>query len=173
VCPCIKLYKQLEITYKDTKYISDHQLFRQLSYPELTFSNGILSYRRHKTGQQLFVKWEQCMQDIYHKWENQMELYLLPILKSSIGNERCLYKHTLYAVNKSLKEVAKLVKVTIPLTMYVARHSWASTARSKRIPLSVISEGMGHDSETTTQIYLASLDSNIIDDANSIILKGL
>ena len=136
-------------------------------------ANGILSYRRHKTGQQLYVKWEQCMQDIFHKWENQMELYLLPILKSSIGNERCLYKHTLYAVNKSLKEVAKMVKVTIPLTMYVARHSWASAARSKRIPLSVISEGMGHDSETTTQIYLASLDSNIIDDANSIILKGL
>ena len=136
-------------------------------------SNGILSYRRRKTGQQLYVKWEQCMQDIFHKWENQMELYLLPILKSSIGNERYLYKHTLYAVNKSLKEVAKMVKVTIPLTMYVARHSWASAARSKRIPLSVISEGMGHDSEATTQIYLASLDSNIIDDANSIILKGL
>ena len=66
-----------------------------------------------------------------------------------------------------------MVKVTVPLTMYVARHSWASAARSKRIPLSVISEEMRLDSEATTQIYLASLDSNIIDDANSIILKGL
>ena len=45
-----------------------------------------------------------------------MELYLLPILKSSIGNERCLYKHTLYAVNKSLKEVAKMVKTPSPTT---------------------------------------------------------
>lgn len=66
-----------------------------------------------------------------------------------------------------------MVKVVVPLTMYVARHSWASIARNKKIPLPIISEGMGHDSESTTQIYLASLDSSKIDEANSIILKGL
>ncbi|MFR9576860.1 MAG: hypothetical protein SNI54_06505 [Rikenellaceae bacterium] len=61
----------------------------------------------------------------------------------------------------------------MPLTMYVARHSWASAARAKNIPISVISEGMGHDSETTTQIYLASLDTSVVDKANSVILKAL
>lgn len=57
--------------------------------------------------------------------------------------------------------------------MYVARHSWASIAKSKNIPISVISEGMGHDSELTTQIYLASLDNTIVDNANAQILKCL
>lgn len=57
--------------------------------------------------------------------------------------------------------------------MYCARHGWASVAKSKNIPLSVISEGMGHDSEETTRIYLASLDADVIDKANSLILKGL
>ncbi len=57
--------------------------------------------------------------------------------------------------------------------MYCARHGWASIAKSKNIPLSVISEGMEHDSEETTRIYLASLDSYVIDQANSLILKGL
>lgn len=57
--------------------------------------------------------------------------------------------------------------------MYCARHGWVSVAKSKNIPLSVISEGMGHDSEETTRIYLASLDSYVIDQANSLILKGL
>ena len=37
--------------------------------------------------------------------------------------------------------------------LYKARHSWASAAKGKNIPISVISEGMGHDSEATTQIY--------------------
>ena len=55
----------------------------------------------------------------------------------------------------------------------MARHSWASAAKSKGIPISVISEGMGHDSETTTRIYLASLDTAVVDRANSIILKSL
>ena len=57
--------------------------------------------------------------------------------------------------------------------MYVARHAWASIARSKNIPLSVISEGMGHYSENTTRIYLASLDTAVVDKANRIILKAV
>lgn len=57
------------------------------------------------------------------------------------------------------------------LTMYVARHSWASVARGKHIPLSVISEGMGHDSEKTTLIYLAALDTTVIDKANMVVLR--
>ena len=32
---------------------------------------------------------------------------------------------------------------------------------------------MGHDSEATTRIYLASLDTSVVDRANSIILKSL
>ena len=59
------------------------------------------------------------------------------------------------------------------LTMYVARHSWASAAKSKGVPLSVISEGMGHDSEITTRIYLASLETSVIDRANSLIISSL
>ena len=55
--------------------------------------------------------------------------------------------------------------------MYVARHSWASIAKAEGISLSVISESMGHDSESTTQIYLASLDSSVIDKANQKIIK--
>ena len=57
--------------------------------------------------------------------------------------------------------------------MYVARHSWASIARDEGIPISVISEGMGHDSESTTQIYLASLATQVIDKANKKILRLL
>lgn len=56
---------------------------------------------------------------------------------------------------------------------YISRHSWASVAKHKRIPLSVISESMGHDSEGTTMIYLSSLDTAVIDEANKQVLKEL
>ena len=135
--------------------------------------NGILSYRRRKTGQQLFIKWEKCMQEITDKHKTDYgSPYLLPILKYPYDN-RNQYKNALYRTNKNLKEIAKLASVSIPLTLYVARHSWASIAKSKNIPISVISEGMGHDSEMTTQIYLASLDSSVVDRANTQILKDL
>ena len=61
----------------------------------------------------------------------------------------------------------------MPLTLYVARHTWASLARQQGIPLSVISEGMGHDSELTTRIYLASLDSAVVDRANRIVIDSI
>ena len=136
-------------------------------------SNGILTYRRRKTGQQLFIRWEKCMQEIVDKYDSDYyNPYLLPILQYPYDN-RNQYKNVLYRTNKSLKEIAKLVGLSIPLTLYVARHSWASIAKSKNIPISVISEGMGHDSEMTTQIYLASLDNAVVDRANAQILKDL
>lgn len=76
-------------------------------------------------------------------------------------------------MNSKLKKLGEQIGLPIPLTSYVARHAWASIARSKNIPLATISEAMGHDSENTTRIYLASLDTSLVDKANSIILKTL
>ncbi|MEG0500572.1 MAG: tyrosine-type recombinase/integrase, partial [Rikenellaceae bacterium] len=58
------------------------------------------------------------------------------------------------------------------LTSYVARHTWATLAKRKGVPLSVISQCMGHTSEGTTQIYLASLDQNTLDRANKKIISN-
>ena len=66
-----------------------------------------------------------------------------------------------------------MVKLPIPLTLYVARHSWASIAKQKQIPISVINDALGHDSEKTTLIYLSTLDTSAVDNANNEILAAL
>ena len=66
-----------------------------------------------------------------------------------------------------------MLNLPINLTTYVARHTWATAAKKKNIPISIISEGMGHNNESTTQIYLASLDQAMIDNANYKILCEL
>lgn len=76
-------------------------------------------------------------------------------------------------VNRWLKKIGTMADIQIPLTMYVARHTWASLAKQKNIPLNVISDGLGHDSEKTTLIYLSTLDTSAVDDANSKILADL
>lgn len=134
--------------------------------------NGVLSYRRRKTGQQMFIRWENCMQEILDKYPVNETGYLLPIIKT-LDKERLQYRNMQRLVNNKLKEISTMAGLQINLTMYVSRHSWASIARSQNIPLSVISEGMGHDPENTTQIYLASLDNSMIDKANEMILKKL
>lgn len=135
--------------------------------------NGILSYRRQKTGQKLFIKWESPMQEIVNKYNTANSPYLLPIIKNMETDVRRQYKNAAHLVNDKLKRLGEQLGLGIPLTTYVARHAWASIAKSKNIPLSTISEAMGHDSENTTRIYLASLDTSVVDKANSLILKSL
>lgn len=152
---------------------------RGMSFIDMAFmkksdlKNGYLTYRRHKTGQQLVIAWTKEMQMLVDKYPENRSDYLLPIIRNPGTNERCTYRNVGYNINHNLKRIAGMVGIVIPLTLYVARHSWASAAKAKGIPISVISEGMGHDSEATTQIYLASLDTSVVDRANSLILSSL
>lgn len=165
-------------------YARDMFLFsfytRGMSFVDMAYlkksdlKNGVLTYRRKKTGQRLCIRWEQCMQDILNKYPMPQESpYLLPIIRRAGREERKQYCSAQHLVNQKLKSIGKMLRLPVPLTMYVARHSWATVARAQNIPLSVISEGMGHDSENTTLIYLASLDTAVIDKANKRILSLL
>lgn len=179
----IKCIKQLDLSlHPSLDFARDMFLFsfytRGMSFVDIAYlkkkdlQNGVLTYRRRKTGQLLFIKWERCMQEIVDKYTLPYSDYLLPIIKEK-ADERKQYQNALHAVNHNLKKVSLQACLPIRLTMYVARHSWASVAKSKHIPLAVISEGMGHSSENTTQIYLASLDNAVIDHANRLILRDL
>ena len=148
--------------------------FIDMAYLRKTdLENGRVTYRRRKTGQRLTIEWTKEMQMILDKYPENPTEYLLPIITKDKGNQRRHARNVNESINHHLKKVAEKVGVLSPLTMYCARHSWASAAKAKGIPLSVISEGMGHDSETTTQIYLASLETSVVDKANSLILKSL
>ena len=148
--------------------------FIDMAYLKKTdLKNGYVVYRRRKTGQMLVIEWTREMQTICDKYPENRSVYLLPIIRTAGTNEWCTYRKVGYNINHNLKKIALMLGVDVRLTMYVARHSWASAAKAKGIPLSVISEGMGHDSETTTRIYLASLDTSVVDRANNLILKSL
>lgn len=180
----IRRIKGVDLSLKPSlDYARDMFLFcfytRGMSFIDMAYlrkkdlQNGTLSYRRRKTGQQLFIKWEKCMQDILDKYPINETEYLLPIITKQDEDYRKQYANKLHHVNYLLKKIGKLLDLPIPLTMYVGRHSWASIAKSRNVPVSVISEGMGHDSENTTQIYLASLDTTVVDKANKKILDLL
>ena len=181
----IKRIKQLDLSMQPHwDFARDMFLFsfytRGMSFIDMAYlkknnlQNGYLFYRRRKTGQQLVVKWEKCMQEIVDKYPtSDLIPYLLPILKYPDQDTYKLYRNTMSSINRYLKVIARLSEISIPLSLYCARHSWASAAKDKNIPISVISEGMGHDSEITTQIYLASLDNSIVDKANAQILDDL
>lgn len=138
--------------------------------------DGIITYRRRKTGRTLFIEWTREMQDIIDKYPENRSQYLLPIMPSDPAGspEETMreYRKASLSVNHSLKKISMMAGMA-PVTMYAARHSWATTAREIGVPLRVISEGMGHESETTTRIYLASLDISDINRANARVIASV
>lgn len=178
----IRQIKELDLTLSPLlDYARDLFMFsfytRGMSFVDMSYlkkkdlQHGILTYRRQKTNQQLSIKWEQPMQDIIDKYDTADSPYLLPIIRDMDRDKRRQYKNASHLVNNKLKKIGEQLGLGIPLTSYVARHTWASIAKSKNIPVSTTSEALGHDSETTTRIYLTSLDTSSVDKANSIVLK--
>ena len=135
--------------------------------------NGILYYTRKKTGQNLTIKWEPVMQEIVDSYETRNDTYLLPIIHTVGKGERNQYRYIQHIVNKNLVSIGIRLSIHQKLTMYVARHSWASIAKLIDIPLSVISEALGHSSEKMTTVYLKSIDETRIDSENERIINLL
>ncbi len=133
---------------------------------------GLLSYNRRKTHQNLNIEWIKPMQVIIDKYAEQTKdsPYMLPILTGKESSPYATYRKVEHNTNYNLKKIGKMIGLKIPLTTYVARHTWASVALRMNIPIATISEGMGHNSYKTTQIYLKSLDMATINQANERII---
>ena len=148
--------------------------------------DGYLHYTRSKTGQRLTIRWEKDMQDMLEKYQHQTASspYLFPFLAEEVHGsqgknidkkqeEIRQYHNAEARISYHLRKLGGRMGIKGKLTLYVARHSWASAARDNHVSISVISEALGHHSETTTLIYLRSIKSSEVDDANARILAAL
>ena len=135
---------------------------------KINVKNGYVIYFRSKTRQMLTVKVEACMQEIISRHESQtIDDYLLPVYTvQNRDNTSQLRNH-----NNRLKRISEMLGLETSLSSYVSRHTWATLALRKGIPIEIISESMGHENETTTRIYLASLGQSVVDRANAEIIR--
>ncbi len=136
---------------------------------------GRIEYRRKKTKKLYSIKITSGINEILKQYiiKKEEEDFIFPILsKESSQQQQYLdffEKRRIY--NKQLKEIANVLGIDTNLTSYVARHSWATIAKHKGVPIAAISEGMGHTDVKTTEIYLDSFDQKVIDDFNELITR--
>lgn len=65
------------------------------------------------------------------------------------------YQSSLHEFNRQLGRLRKALGITVHVSTYTIRHSWATMAKYVGVPIEMISESLGHKSIKTTQIYLA------------------
>ncbi|MDD3878146.1 MAG: site-specific integrase [Bacteroidales bacterium] len=134
--------------------------------------NNRICYTRAKTGKNYSIKITASTHEILNMYLQGKgdDDYIFPIIqRQELELQRKDLQNGLKNFNKYMKQIAKKLEINATLTSYVARHSWATIAKGLNVPISVISEGLGHEDIKTTQIYLDSFDANVIDDANALI----
>lgn len=143
------------------------------------FRNGVISYRRQKTGRQVSVQVtaeaaELLRQCADHRTNSP---YLLNILwdesrHSPLGsrNEYQHYQRVLRNFNRKLKLLASALGLSGKLSSYTARHTWATTAFHTKVAVGIISNALGHSSVKVTETYLKPFENEVLDKTNKKII---
>lgn len=130
--------------------------------------NGEISFIREKTKdrtrdtKRIYAPITPEMQSIIEKWGNnpRKSIYIFPFMKAGDDawehekKKKNLTKH----INDRMKVIGEKLNIG-KITTYVARHTYATVLRNEGVPVSIISPMLGHTSITTTEIYLADLES--------------
>ena len=146
----------------------------------LTYSNIIddrICFKRHKTGQGITFRLLPQTIEIINKYKNEgysLSDYIFPILDKKFHiteiQQYDRIRKVTKGVNRNLKKIGSFLGLNIPLTTYVARHSFATVLKRSGVNVAIISEALGHTSLSTTQFYLDSFDNEQIDDAMTYFL---
>jgi integrase/recombinase XerD len=153
--------------------------FTDLAYlTEANIKKGRVVYRRRKTGQELSIKLQTYAEQILTYYKGSNEKYLLPILPANVIEDgmkaKYLIMQAIKQTNRHLNNIAEACKIESDVTTYVARHSWATTAKRLGYSIELIAEALGHEhGNKITNIYLDSFDQSLIDEVNAKVIDLL
>lgn len=142
-----------------------------LTADNLEEGGKVLAYHRQKTGVLIRMEVNEGMQLLIDRYRCADRRYLFPILPEDATHEQ--YKHCLSVENQYLKQICVDLELLDVLTTYVFRHAWASEAYHRGVPISIISQALGHTSEKTTRIYLSAFDLDKMTEAMHIVTEDV
>lgn len=142
-----------------------------LTKDNLTENGTVLSYHRQKTGALIRMAVTTGMQFLIDRYACPDRQYLFPVLSEETNYEQ--YKYCLAKENHYLKEICCDLKLSVKLTTYVFRHTWASEAYHRHVPIGIISQALGHSTEKMTRTYLSAFDIEKVAEANKLVSEGV
>jgi len=136
--------------------------------------DGRINYHREKTGGFFSIRVSDPLKQILDDFDSlYKDSYIFPILSSSTHKSptqiRNRINKCLKQYNRDLKEIAELLEIDVPLTSYVARHTYATTLKRRGIDPALISENLGHQDIKTTNAYLKKFEDSVLDEVDNVL----
>ena len=135
-------------------------------------TGGRIRYTRRKTGDMFSIPIGEALAKLLEPFRGQDATYVFPILTKkhrTPQQQKDRIKKVLKKLNEELKEVSKILSLDVPLTSYVARHTFATTLKRRGVDVAVISESMGHENSATTAAYLKRFENDVLDAADKLL----
>ena len=138
-------------------------------------------YKRHKIQHQksakpIKIKMTEEIGDLLNSLKEinpTIDDFIIPIVTISGYTGEKLYNHIRYRYKKYndyLAELSEELKITdIKLTTYVSRHTMAMMLQRNDVAREHISQILGHTDMKTTNTYLDSFDTSVIDEAAKVL----
>ncbi|MFC7669035.1 site-specific integrase [Hymenobacter humi] len=139
----------------------------QLKWSNVTKTH--VSVTMQKTSDVVSVKLPTRAQEVLQFYRNsgaRPSDFVFPMLRSDkdYSNPRALFRAlssaTAYA-NKDLKSVAKRAGIEKSISFHSSRHTFATRALAKGMPIEYVSKLLGHASIKTTQIYAKIINEKL------------
>lgn len=151
-------YYLIGMSFTDLAYLKSENIIQ-----------GRVVYRRKKTHKNYSVKLFPRAEEILCSFQDEKSKYLLPILSNDLEEDSLRAKRTIQqwikTTNKHLKRLARESNIQSSVTTYVARHTFATTAKKLGYSNELIAEALGHEyGNKITNIYLDAFDREIVDE---------
>ena len=127
-----------------------------------------IRYLRSKTGVPIDVEVVPELEEIMKRYHREDSPFVFPFLheaRKGCPGKELPEESALRRINRTARMIGRKVGLSVPLTTYVLRHTWATLMLEDSQPVELISQCMGHTSIRTTQIYLSRISSRKVDTA--------
>ena len=125
-----------------------------------------IRYLRSKTGVPIDVEVVPELEEIMKRYHREDSPFVFPFLhetRKGCPGKELSEESALRRINRSTRKIGRKTGLSVPLTTYVLRHTWATFMLEDSQPVELISQCMGHTSIRTTQIYLSRISSRKVD----------
>jgi integrase/recombinase XerD len=171
---------QTDLCFHPRNYFLASYMMYGMNFTDMAFLkktdliHNRIQYRRKKTSKFYDIKVTPNLEKIltYYIDLHKESEYIFPVVKRDtaiLQDKDIQWARKRY--NKKLKLLATACGIDTNLTSYVSRHSFATQAMLADVPIKAISSMLGHSSLKTTEIYLKSLPSNVLDDYNEKVMQ--